>query len=81
MVKRLPSATETAWWSELLDHSLRLVKMNASVGLSERDTMCIVLVYQALGIVEVAAQDESQHEMLLGLQGVTDALEYGILHD
>eukprot|EP01046_Picozoa_sp_COSAG06_P107485 COSAG06_NODE_53825_length_297_cov_2032.984848_1_plen_76_part_01 len=76
MVKRLPSATEASWWSELLDHSLRLVKMNASVGLSERDTMLFWPVYQALSIVEVAAQDESQHEMLLGLQGVTDALEY-----
>jgi hypothetical protein len=37
-------------------------------------------VLQALSIVELAAQDESQHEMLIA-SGVADALEYGILHD
>eukprot|EP01046_Picozoa_sp_COSAG06_P062014 COSAG06_NODE_13823_length_1215_cov_3.380824_2_plen_316_part_01 len=39
LVKRLPSATQSSWWSELLDHAIRLCKLNASVGLSERDTM------------------------------------------
>eukprot|EP01046_Picozoa_sp_COSAG06_P097373 COSAG06_NODE_43483_length_371_cov_1.492647_1_plen_123_part_11 len=32
------------------------------------------------GIVELAAKDESQHE-LLAVSDVADALEYGILHD
>eukprot|EP01046_Picozoa_sp_COSAG06_P096070 COSAG06_NODE_42180_length_384_cov_0.726316_1_plen_71_part_01 len=35
---------------------------------------------QALAVVEVAAQDGSQHEKLIA-SGVADALEYGILHD
>eukprot|EP01043_Picozoa_sp_COSAG02_P055493 COSAG02_NODE_6439_length_3568_cov_2.991352_2_plen_305_part_01 len=84
MAKRLPSApqsaTESPWWSELLDHAIRLVKVNASAGLSGRDTMSFNALLQASGVVELAAQDESQHEMLLAC-GVADALEYGILHD
>eukprot|EP01048_Picozoa_sp_COSAG05_P040799 COSAG05_NODE_21109_length_274_cov_0.788571_1_plen_54_part_01 len=36
-------------------------KMNASAGLSGRGTMCLFAVVYALGIIEVAAQDESQH--------------------
>eukprot|EP01046_Picozoa_sp_COSAG06_P038136 COSAG06_NODE_4376_length_4316_cov_699.869101_2_plen_217_part_01 len=42
--------------------------------------MCVLPVVHAFGTVELAAQDESQHEMLIA-SGVTDALEYGILHD
>eukprot|EP01046_Picozoa_sp_COSAG06_P069480 COSAG06_NODE_18968_length_859_cov_52.610526_1_plen_258_part_10 len=80
MAKRLPSATQSSWWSELLDLAIRMSKLNASAGLSGRETMSGVVCVQALGPVEVAAQDESQHEMLLA-SGVADALEYAILHD
>ena len=38
------------------------------------------MALQALTIVELAAQDESQHAMLFE-SGVADALEYAILHD
>ena len=64
----------------MLDHALRMVKLNASAGLSGRDTMCLAAVVRALELVELAAQEESQHEMLLE-SGVADALEYAILHD
>ena len=77
-VKRVPSATQCTWWSELLDLAIRLAKLNASAGLSGRDTMSHFPVAFALSNIEVAAQDESQHEMLLG-SGVLDALEYGTL--
>eukprot|EP01046_Picozoa_sp_COSAG06_P022315 COSAG06_NODE_1723_length_8586_cov_69.274420_1_plen_379_part_10 len=80
VVKHLPSATQTSWWPELLEHAIRMCKLNASVGLSERDTMGFVPFLHAGGIVEFAAKDESQHEMLI-VSGVADALEYGILHD
>ena len=80
MAKRLPSAKESSWWSELLDLAIRMSKVNASAGLSGRDTMCFYAILQAFGIVELAAQDKSQHDMLIG-SGVVDALEYGILHD
>eukprot|EP01043_Picozoa_sp_COSAG02_P050627 COSAG02_NODE_5226_length_4525_cov_2103.337551_2_plen_310_part_01 len=83
-VKRLPAAPQSAiqssWWSDLLDHALRLAKLNASAGLSERSTMASVPILQAISIVELAAQDESQHRILLG-SGVADALEYAMLHD
>eukprot|EP01046_Picozoa_sp_COSAG06_P052887 COSAG06_NODE_9000_length_2014_cov_3.650835_2_plen_609_part_01 len=79
-VKRLPSARQCSWWDELLDHAIRITKVNLSVGLSGRDTMAWVHVRQSLGVVEVAAQDALQHEMLIGA-GMVDALEYGILHD
>eukprot|EP01046_Picozoa_sp_COSAG06_P054484 COSAG06_NODE_9716_length_1830_cov_40.072581_1_plen_457_part_10 len=80
MVKRLPSLTQSSWWSELLGHATRMSKLNASVGLSGRDTMVHNTFVSSLSVVEVAAQDESQHEMLLA-SGVADALEYAILHD
>eukprot|EP01046_Picozoa_sp_COSAG06_P005739 COSAG06_NODE_259_length_18912_cov_53.912614_18_plen_1085_part_00 len=80
LAKRLPSVTQASWWSELLDHAIRLVKMNASAGLSGRETMNVNPFAHSLSVVEVAAQEESQHEMLLG-SGVADALEYAILHD
>eukprot|EP01043_Picozoa_sp_COSAG02_P078454 COSAG02_NODE_17667_length_988_cov_1.488189_2_plen_280_part_01 len=80
LVKRLPVATQSSWWPELLDHAIRLCKLNASAGLSERDTMCFIPLVNAGGIVELAAKDEAQHEMLVA-SGVADALEYGILHD
>eukprot|EP01046_Picozoa_sp_COSAG06_P031864 COSAG06_NODE_3138_length_5802_cov_15.311766_3_plen_889_part_01 len=79
-VKRLPSATQSSWWNDLLDRALSLVKINAQAGLSGRDRMGVLAFVQALGVVEQAAQDQSQHEMLLA-SVVTDALEYGILHD
>ena len=79
-VKRLPSTMHSSWWNELRNHALRLVKLNASAGLSERDTMLHTSVMQALAVVELAAQDESQHEMLLE-SGMAYALEYAILHD
>eukprot|EP01046_Picozoa_sp_COSAG06_P038358 COSAG06_NODE_4420_length_4284_cov_41.313978_1_plen_937_part_10 len=80
LAKHLSSATQSSWWPELLNHAIRLCKLNASVGLSERDTMCIFPFQHGLASVELAAQDESQHEMLIA-SGVADALEYGILHD
>eukprot|EP01047_Picozoa_sp_COSAG01_P098074 COSAG01_NODE_28311_length_664_cov_0.791150_1_plen_178_part_10 len=83
-VKRLPAAPQSAikssWWSELLDQAIQLVKLNGLLGLSGRDTMCFCPIIHALGIVELAAQDESQHSMLLEC-GVADALEYAVLHD
>eukprot|EP01052_Picozoa_sp_SAG31_P061109 SAG31_NODE_20214_length_581_cov_0.587137_1_plen_95_part_01 len=42
--------------------------------------MCLFPVVQACSIVELAAQDESQHEILFDF-GVADALEYAILND
>ena len=80
LVKRLPSAMQSSWWSELLDHAIRMCKVNASARLSERETMCCTPFVQTLGIVEMAARDESQHEMLAA-SGVADALDYAILHD
>ena len=80
-VKRFPDdARQAEWWSELLDQAIRMTKLNASAGLSGRDTLSTMAILAALVPVEVAAQDESQHERLLE-SGVTDALEYGILHD
>eukprot|EP01046_Picozoa_sp_COSAG06_P059308 COSAG06_NODE_12225_length_1407_cov_22.807339_1_plen_469_part_11 len=78
--KYVPSATQAPWWSELLDHGIRLTKLNASACLSERDTMNYVVFTTSLSVVAEAARDESQHEMLIE-SGVADALEYGILHD
>ena len=80
LVKRMPSATSASWWSELLDHALSLCKMNKTAELSARDTLCAISMYQAYGIVEVAAKDDAHHAMLIA-SGVTDALEYGIMHD
>eukprot|EP01043_Picozoa_sp_COSAG02_P059552 COSAG02_NODE_7613_length_2933_cov_40.392378_1_plen_974_part_01 len=80
LVKRLPSAIQSSCWPELLDHAIRLSKLNASLGLSERDTVCYLPFLHAGGTVEFAAQDESQHEMLVA-SDVADALEYAILHD
>eukprot|EP01046_Picozoa_sp_COSAG06_P021539 COSAG06_NODE_1624_length_8892_cov_3872.704424_2_plen_1157_part_00 len=80
VVKRLPSAMQSSWWSELFDHAIQLVNINASASLSGRDTLCQIPILQSLALIEVAAQDESQHDMLIA-SGVADALEYGILHD
>ena len=80
LVKRLPSATQSSWWPELLEHAIRACKLNASAGLSERDTMVFFQFMNAGGIVELAAHDEAQHEILI-VSGVADALEYAILHD
>eukprot|EP01046_Picozoa_sp_COSAG06_P101227 COSAG06_NODE_47369_length_339_cov_1.720833_1_plen_113_part_11 len=30
LVKRLPSASQLSWWPQLLDHAIRLCKLNAS---------------------------------------------------
>jgi len=79
-IKRLPSPTQSSWWSELLDHAIRMSKLNASEGLSGRDTMAHHMITHWLSVVEVAAQNESEHETLLA-SGVTDALEYAIVHD
>ena len=78
LAKRLPSATQTSWWSALLDRAIHTAKINASAGLSGRKTMAWLPVVHALGIVDFAARDETQHEILIGIM---DALEYGILHD
>eukprot|EP01046_Picozoa_sp_COSAG06_P078237 COSAG06_NODE_25879_length_626_cov_84.814042_1_plen_208_part_11 len=78
--KRVPSATQAPWWNELIDHGIGRSKLNASAGLSGRDTMSCVVFMSALTMVELAAKDESQHEMLIE-SGVTDALEYAIMHD
>ena len=80
LVKMLPSLTQASWFCELLDRAIGRAKVNASAGLSGRDTVSIVSLVHALGAVELAAQDESQHEMLID-SGVMDALEYGILND
>eukprot|EP01044_Picomonas_judraskeda_P040438 COSAG03_NODE_19848_length_329_cov_0.447826_1_plen_78_part_01 len=68
---RLSSAMKSSWWGELLERAIGMSKMNANAGLSERDTMNIYSVVYALGIVGTAAQDESQHEMLIG-SGIMD---------
>ena len=59
VVKRVPSATQCSWWSELLDHAIRMCKLNASVGLSGRDTMSFHSVAYALGIGCVAEEEAS----------------------
>ena len=80
LIKRLPSATQCSWWKDVLDQAIRMSKLNASEGLAARDTMAHVMFVHLLSVVEVAARDESQHEMLIA-SGVADALEYIILHD
>ena len=80
LVKRLPSPSQAPWFNELLGHAIRIAKVNASAGLSGRDTMCCACVVHALSVVELAAKDESQH-VLLDESGVAEALEYGIMHD
>ena len=77
--RRLP-ATQCTWWGELLARAIRNSKMNASAGLSGRDAMSFYNISNALMMVELAAQNASQHEMLVE-SGVMDALEYGILND
>jgi hypothetical protein len=64
----------------LLDYAVEMCKLNASAGLSNSDMMCLNPFAQSFALVEFAAKDESQHEMLAA-SNVTDALEYGILHD
>eukprot|EP01046_Picozoa_sp_COSAG06_P007873 COSAG06_NODE_392_length_16344_cov_4.086981_12_plen_1028_part_00 len=78
--KRVPSALQSSWWSELLDRAIRNSKLNAAVGLSERSTMSVYPIHLSLLVVEFAAQDESKREMLLE-SGLMDALEYSILND
>eukprot|EP01043_Picozoa_sp_COSAG02_P119480 COSAG02_NODE_56146_length_287_cov_0.484043_1_plen_75_part_01 len=50
---------QSSWWPELLDHAIRLCKLNASVGLSARDTISFVPVMHEGGIVKFAAKDEA----------------------
>ena len=79
--KRLEQgATASSWWPQLRDIAIEMVKMNSVAGLSGRDTMCLWSVMNGLGVVEVAARDESQHSLLLA-SGVVEALEYSIMHD
>jgi hypothetical protein len=80
IAKRLPSAIHASWWKEMLDNSMRMAKVNASAGLSGRDTMCFIPVVHGLGLIEAAVGDESKHKSLLEA-GLLDALEYAILHD
>ena len=47
-----------------LDASMEMVKMNSLGGLSGRDTMCFGVAYP-LALVELAANDESQHSLRL----------------
>jgi hypothetical protein len=75
----LPAATQSPWFQELLDHSIRLMKMNAAAGLTARDTIHVALV-MAVNTMETAAKDESLHEKLIE-SGMMEALEYGILND
>eukprot|EP01046_Picozoa_sp_COSAG06_P032344 COSAG06_NODE_3225_length_5655_cov_4263.650108_1_plen_304_part_10 len=79
-VKRLPSAVQSSWFHELRIHAIRMINLNASAGLSGRTTMAVMPVVMALGVVEVASQEESQHETLIE-SGVMDPLLYGILED
>ena len=48
----------------MLDASIEMVKMNSLGGLSGRDTMCFGVVAYPLALVELAANDESQHSLL-----------------
>eukprot|EP01046_Picozoa_sp_COSAG06_P042786 COSAG06_NODE_5503_length_3439_cov_24.252395_1_plen_613_part_10 len=80
LVRRLPGATQAPWFQEWLGHSIRMVKLNASAGLSGRDMGAFQVIMYSLAVVEVAAKDESQHEKLVE-SGMMDALEYGILND
>jgi len=80
LIRRLPGATQAPWFQEWLGHSIRMVKLNASAGLSGRDMGAFQVIMYSLAVVEVAAKDESQHEKLVE-SGMMDALEYGILND
>eukprot|EP01046_Picozoa_sp_COSAG06_P078816 COSAG06_NODE_26359_length_616_cov_1.572534_2_plen_74_part_01 len=53
--QRLPSATQSSWWSELLERAIHTNKLSASEGLSGRCTMAQMPILQALSVVEVAA--------------------------
>ena len=60
--------------------AIDMVKMNLEAGLTARDKMNPVFLYQPLGLVEVAARHESQHKMLFD-SGVVDALEYTCVNE
>ena len=80
VTRRVPSATQSSWFCELLGHAIRMSKLYASAGLSAYDTMSFQPAATALAVVELAAQDESLYGMLFE-SGVMDALEFGILND
>eukprot|EP01043_Picozoa_sp_COSAG02_P011435 COSAG02_NODE_421_length_22605_cov_158.841198_1_plen_830_part_10 len=80
-MRTLDKATLSSWWPQLRDVSIELLKLNSTVGLSERDTMCFwPIAYGPAVIVEKTARDESQRNLLLAA-GVLEALEYGVVHD
>ena len=64
----------------MLDVSIATAKLNAAAGLSARSTMAIIPFAYACIILEAAAKNEVQHEMLLQA-GVMDALEYACAND
>jgi hypothetical protein len=63
-----------------LNVAIDMVKMNMEARLTARDRMNPLLFYQCLGLVEVAARQESQHRLLLE-SGVAEALEYTCLNE
>jgi hypothetical protein len=56
------------------------VKSNAIAGLTGRETAAWAPIKSAVAIVEIAAQDESQHDVLMQ-SGIADSLEYACAHD
>ena len=76
---RYPSGlSESAhmWLTVAID----MVTMNREAGLTGRERMNPMFLYQSLGLVETAARCESQQSLLLE-SGVVDALEYTCVND
>eukprot|EP01050_Picozoa_sp_SAG11_P006206 SAG11_NODE_473_length_9186_cov_2.540332_4_plen_644_part_00 len=67
-------------WAPMLSDAIEMMKMNQMARLSSGDTMSCQLFCLPCILVEFAAQDESQRQMLLG-NGALDALEYACVHD
>eukprot|EP01050_Picozoa_sp_SAG11_P005098 SAG11_NODE_345_length_10432_cov_276.637956_3_plen_1926_part_00 len=82
-VRGLPASTLTSaklWWAPLIQETIKIVKLNESAKLSGQDTMSFFPIVMAYIVLEVAAQDEAQHKMLLDAN-VLAALEHSSAHD
>ena len=70
------SVLPSSWWGPLLAESMRMMKINASVGLSARETMPAWAFAFHGQVVETAAKHQSQHALLLE-SSVASSLEAG----
>jgi hypothetical protein len=70
----------SSWWRPVLTESIRMVKINATAGLSARENMPGLLFAQHTQIVETSAKHGSQHQLLLE-PGFLASLEFAATHD